>query len=205
MTQKIPAGAAWLLNRFGVPQSNESLMGDLVEERASGRSALWFWWQTSVAIADSVADNLRNHKVQAVRAVVTGWLMNWIWAQVMGIASRHELWRQHEGLYNALSLFSFLLWPAIVGWVVARTHRAQQASMVLAYAASLVMYAIWDLRAHYAQMKECVHCVPDQWDTNLVLACLFVLLTMIGGLSPRPRLGWRRRGHHAQPGGSLPG
>jgi hypothetical protein len=188
VTRKMPAIAAWLLNRFGVPQSNESLMGDLVEESGSGRSALWFWRETIVAIADSVARNLRDHKVLAVRAIATGWLMNLAWGQVLGLASRHELWRRHLGLYDALLLSSFVAWPAMVGWVVARTHRAQQASMVLAYAASLAIVAIWALSVHYSQMKACVECTPDLWDTNLTIDCLLVLLTLIGGLLPRPRL-----------------
>jgi hypothetical protein len=184
---KIPAIAEWLLERCGVPQGNESLMGDLVEERGSGRSAVWFWREAVVAIADSVARDLRDHKLLAVRAVATGWAVNLAWAQVMGVASRHELWRRHMGLYEALFFFTLLVWPAITGWVVARTHRAQQAAMVLAYAASVAISNIWNLSAHYSEMKACVQCTPDLWDTNLVLCCLLVLSTLVGGFLHRPQ------------------
>ena len=183
--QKMPAIAVWLLNRFGVPQNNESLMGDLVEEHGSGRSALWVWRQTAVAIAHTVTRDLRDHKLLTLRAVATGWAVNLAWARIIALASQHELWRKHQGLYNALLSFTFLALPAIGGWLVARTHLAKRGTMVLAYAASLAMYATWYLSANYSQMKACVQCSPDLWDTNLALNCLFLILTLIGGLLPR--------------------
>jgi hypothetical protein len=165
-------------------------MGDLVEERGSGRSALWFWRQTFAAIADSVARDLWEHKLLAVRAVATGWAMNWAWGRVIAAWERHESGRIHYGrAYGQMALFAFtfLVWPAISGWVVALSHRAQQAAMVLAYVASLALYASWDLSAHYSQMKACVPCSPDLWDTNLAVNCIALFLTLIGGFLPRPR------------------
>ncbi len=59
MKSKLPALAEWLLTRFGIPQQNESLMGDLAEESRSGRSALWLWRETMVAIGTTVARDIR--------------------------------------------------------------------------------------------------------------------------------------------------
>jgi hypothetical protein len=49
MKRSAPRLALWLLARF-VPDS-EPLTGDLLEESACGRSALWVWWQVAGAIA----------------------------------------------------------------------------------------------------------------------------------------------------------
>jgi len=64
--------ASWLLEHFGVPQRNEPLIGDLIEEHNSGRSAWWFWRQTFVAVALTAAGDIWNHKLLAVRAIATG-------------------------------------------------------------------------------------------------------------------------------------
>ena len=83
MKSKMPALAEWLLTRFGIPQRNESLMGDLAEESSSGRSALWLWRETAVAIGTTVARDIRNHTVLATRAIATGWALTWGWQQIV--------------------------------------------------------------------------------------------------------------------------
>jgi hypothetical protein len=42
--------ALWLMDRFSVP---DALIGDLVEQRRAGRSAVWLWRQAVVAVLET--------------------------------------------------------------------------------------------------------------------------------------------------------
>jgi len=187
MRSKIPALAEWLLTRFGIPQRNESLMGDLAEESSSGRSAVWLWRETGVAIATMVGRDIRNHKLLAVRAIATGWLLTWSWQRIVllfqppvGVRVQ-TLWA-----WGILLMFTWSFWPAIVGWIIARTHRPQQAAMVLAYSASMVLWALWYLIAHYQEMKS-IHAHPDVFVTNVTVMCAVLICTLAGGFLQKPR------------------
>jgi hypothetical protein len=183
--------AMWLLQKFGVPERNESLIGDLIEERAAGRSTLWLWGQSIAAIADTVTRDLRDHWVLALRAIGTGWaatfLIAFFWEKVAtrGFAWHWKLYRIRPWGYasalllDATDIFvNLVIWPVALGWVVAQTHPARTASMVLALAASVAFCAPW----------VCVQCVPpDAADPSLLLACSGVLGVLVGGLLPQPR------------------
>lgn len=68
--RKPPALATWLLGRFGVPERNAALIGDLCEEFQEGKSSLWYWRQALVAIAEGL-----GHSVRAV--YLTGTMLGW--------------------------------------------------------------------------------------------------------------------------------
>jgi hypothetical protein len=137
-------------------------MGDLIEERAAGRSALWLWGQTAAAIADTVARDLGDHWVLALRAIGTGWLAGFLSGSIL---ARIPLWWLTWNLYVDLALV-LIVWPLACGWIVALTHRTQQAAMVLAFAASVALGYSW------------------MW---YWFGCFQPLCVLIGGLLPIPR------------------
>ncbi len=65
MTPAPPKLALALLNRFG--PDDEALAGDLAEEFAAGRSRLWFWKQTLLAVFD--ASFRGEHEIRPLRLV----------------------------------------------------------------------------------------------------------------------------------------
>jgi hypothetical protein len=52
--------ACWLMHLFSV---DEALTGDLIERRRTGRSAIWFWQQTVMAVAARVASAVHSDPI----------------------------------------------------------------------------------------------------------------------------------------------
>jgi hypothetical protein len=151
-------------------------MGDLVEERGSGRSTLWFWKETLAAIADSVARDLWEHKLLAFRAIGIGWVLLLRTDPVTNYFVRALPWTRAHPLTVALPI-AFFVWPAVAGWLVARTHRSQRAAMVLAFTASIpsvFLPGMWLMTTHFATRK---HRLAE------LLGILFLVMvgTLIGG------------------------
>ena len=71
MNRSIPPRlSTWLLRRFATDHLRESMMGDLIEQYAEGRSAMWYRRQVLTTIAVGVWADLREHKLQAAGAIV---------------------------------------------------------------------------------------------------------------------------------------
>ena len=126
----------WLL------RNNPDLLGDLLEERANGRSKAWLGRQVLAAVGRSMVDQGRRHPFVTLRAAAVS-------SAVYGAALAITLfvygfvfgyffpWSRSE---YALLFVSVDLVPALLaGWVLARTHRAciEPAIVVM-----LVLYAV---------------------------------------------------------------
>ncbi len=69
-----PALATALLELLIPPRTSAGLIGDLVEEHRNGRSWAWYWQQTIMALTMSAFREAREHKYQAISAVVLGYV-----------------------------------------------------------------------------------------------------------------------------------
>jgi hypothetical protein len=139
-----PALATALLELLIPPRTSAALIGDLVEEHRNGRSRAWYWLQTIMALTMSAFREAREHKFQAISAIVLGYLsgasLNYF---STSIAARFF------GGYTAYVLFLLLgfLSAAVSGWIVSRFHSR---AMVLFWAifciiASAVALAVYML------------------------------------------------------------
>jgi hypothetical protein len=127
----------WLLESGGF---DAALAGDLIEERARGRSITWYWRQLLMAAWIGNCNAIRHHKVLAVRAVATGCAVEWVlvfiwnhWVPDLPVFSM---------LQWTVQIAAALLTQVLVGWVIARTHRAQPLPMVLLF---LFCFLTWYL------------------------------------------------------------
>ena len=136
--------SVWLLERLGL---DGALAGDLFEERARGRSTIWYWKQVLFAVWIGIWGAVFSHKVLALRAVATGCAVNAVWL---------FLWSKflHLGLpvsppytrrlmvESVACLLLILLTQTVTGWIVARTHRAFAVPMVVVLATWLVLWYV---------------------------------------------------------------
>jgi hypothetical protein len=158
-----PRFAQWLLQRFGV---SDSVVGDLVERYQRRPSTRWYWRQTIMTIAATVAHVISTHKILATRAVVIGcasqWLLlsllrtpvrnlsgmtgrvMWNWTIEHGFDRLRELWFGGLGGVGGPVFLTVLLVFGTTGWIVGRLHRTQHAALVTLYASFTPLFgAIW--------------------------------------------------------------
>ena len=127
--------AAWMCGRLHL---DTALAGDLLEERAQGRSTLWYWRQVLIAIWLSIWHDIRNHKGLALRAVATGFAIEYLFIYLW-MAQGPDLPLSSTMNWIA-NLTAVLLTQFATGWVVARTHRKHPIPMVFAFLVSFVSW-----------------------------------------------------------------
>jgi hypothetical protein len=139
--------ATWLFECLGL---DGALNGDLREERERGRSAVWYWKQVVIAVWVGMWGVVRDHKVLALRAVVTGvameYLVGYFYTSIFWLAHKFNfMYPTPVSLGNwVIQLSLILLGQGATGWVVARTHRAHQVQMVFAFLTGLILWMGYD-------------------------------------------------------------
>ena len=71
---KPPVVPTWLLERIG-SDSNDAVLGDLIEQYGAGRSRFWYWRQALATVLFSATRDIRAYKLLAFRALVSGWIL----------------------------------------------------------------------------------------------------------------------------------
>ena len=113
----------WLL------RDKPALLGDIVEERSSGRSRAWYWRQIAVAVARSIGTSVRQHPVLMLRALAAAMVTFTVVASAIAVAEGYFYGQFMRWIWMApaslLIVIPMAVIPAFVtGWLVSRTHRA---------------------------------------------------------------------------------
>lgn len=127
-----PALATALLELLIPPRTSAGLIGDLIEEHKNGRSRAWYWQQTIMALTMSAFREVRDHKIQAISAIVLGYLCcaSLIYFSTSA-AARFVVGYKAYLVFLPLGFMS----AAFSGWILSRTHSRP---MVLVFAAFCV-------------------------------------------------------------------
>ena len=184
------ATAAWL---FECLDLDAALLGDLVEERQR-RSAIWYWRQVLFAICAGMWSAIRDHKALALRAVATGFAMEYfvllLWEHLTGPFNGDELPSVTMGTWVWSNLFVVITQTA-TGWVVARTHRAHRIAMVSAFLACFSFrypgpQLFWAIRVlvDWNGIHPAVHPLVVITFVNILL---MVVSNLFGGILAQPK------------------
>lgn len=124
----------WIFDRL---ELDGALAGDLLEERARGRSTFWYWGQVLIAVWSGIWSAVFAHEALSLRAVAAGcavhgvWLLLWMKFLHLGMPAPPP--HTNPELTESIAcLLILLLAPIATGWIVARTHRAAAIPMVVA-------------------------------------------------------------------------
>jgi hypothetical protein len=91
-----PALPTWLLARLLVGQHRDALVGDLVEEYRRGRSSLWYWRQSLIAIVTASTEGAWRHAGLTLGTVLVGVALPRLFVTV----NRWLGWRWNLWLYS---------------------------------------------------------------------------------------------------------
>jgi hypothetical protein len=140
------AMTVWIFDRLDL---DDALAGDLLEERARGRSTLWYWRQVLTAIWTGTWSAVFAHKALALRAVATGCAVNGVWLFLAMKFPHLRLplpppYTKPLLMQSIAYLLALLLAQIATGWIVARTHRAAAIPMVAVFITWLTMWFFID-------------------------------------------------------------
>jgi hypothetical protein len=166
----------------------------LTEQYQRGRSSLWFWRQSLMAILVGAARDLRRDSGQVAHAVLTGLGALVLYGQVSGpltywlgyLVGGNKFWREIWPIQAAIFFPLGLIGGVLAGWIVARFHRSQLAAALLALIALGIA----------VDLPSLLRLAPDAWGypnyryqlaMNLAGLMCMILGTLVGGLSKAPR------------------
>ena len=161
------ARAIVVMERCGV---DESLIGDLVEQHRGGRSALWLWRQTVMAVAARVASAVQSDPtVVGVAAVVVAvaLALPYVWM--------HFLW--HYAV-----MLDMAWYPRSINWLARSSPQALWQVVVFLHPWAWTYMAGW-----CAMLGVIAWCLVRLWPNH---ATLILAVFMLSNVSPSlPSLG----------------
>jgi hypothetical protein len=192
-----PKFSTRLLQRFAISQRRESMAGDLLEQYAEGRSAMWYRRQVLTTIAVAMWADLRGHKLVAAQAIVLWLFATFTVSTLTGSVQQalhpyflsrewpSEFWMRFWLWYDVPFVLVRCIEFMAIGWLIAKFARRHRITMGLICAvAQGLLAAPWGF--HVWNLLQAG--LMPFWDIRLALIfqaiCLFAgypLCLLLGG------------------------
>jgi hypothetical protein len=192
-----PCLATWLLRHLVCGAKRESVVGDLIEQYGRRQSSSWYWWQALTTILATTSQDIRDHKLLAVRAIVAAygfWLLQRLLLGFLMRTMEHQfVWMVPQVIREPAFLVLIDILPAVgMGWIVGRLHRQHRLAMVLAVA----IFTLFFLPPFQVQevLRRVTNALDDPRYVPALLAHLGAMVTMF--VSCSAGCGLSRMGRH---------
>lgn len=199
--RKPPVLATRLL--MNLVATDETLVGDLVEEYQAGRSRVWYWRQVFATVWLQSFQRISAHPVRTLFTIAAGWsalllafftagdrsaeaLAGWVWQWDRPSAYATGFWWPFQITAAVVSYSGFALSAIIVG----RMNKHDGASMLVAYTGSIFVVlaasaAVIEILTRQNGAVPVPHtlfyivsvALPFHWRSGLLLAPMIVLIT----------------------------
>jgi hypothetical protein len=193
-----PHLANWLLEHLTSGPQRESLIGDLYEQLARGRSPRWFWRQAVATIALTASQEIRSHRLLALRGLALSMAVFYfvrIPTSALGqevnrlLLARTPQWvaqyRLHELFRMVLTFESYV----VIGWIIAAVDPQHRVTSVLALLAYLCLFAF----PRYAFTAAVIAPTHQGFAWYLAIEFLMLMAAMWGTLRGAFGMGQPRR------------
>lgn len=163
-----------------------ALAGDLLEERRSGRSSLWYAWQVMAALWQVTVRGARTHAFSTFCAIAIGWIVLQVTDGQLPFSAHPEV--------NEWAARVHLAWPFAAlryfaaGWLVSRVfaERRHRFAMVAAVTLFFVLRAVIEYGVMLwvtLQLPPAVLLVSKRaLVADVILAVVLPVVTLAGGL-----------------------
>lgn len=173
-----PRLATTLLNRFA---ANDPLAGDIQEEYRSGRSVVWYWRQTLMAVAIALLRRGDWHDLFAAHGMLMQCVMLGLVSVCAVFTVKVTAWIVfHEGtaallepgaLREAVRVGLAFAISIVIGGAIARVHAHSRTAAVVAFSTAVTLWAFGNL-----------YLLDGKGNLDSVLPHVVASLVFIGGL-----------------------
>jgi hypothetical protein len=189
--------ALWLLESSRV---EDELAGDLLEERARGRSNLWFWTETLAASWSAMLRTAPIYRRSSLTGALFGLTTSWVLMTAVSQTMLQIGWLTHAVDWQARHYVVLLVagfgCTSVAGWIVARAHRDHPVAALAGFAGFVMTAPIWKLPFLALLYPTMFSASVQPHLTFLILSLVFVAPVSIlvgGGLDAgRARIGASR-------------
>jgi hypothetical protein len=141
MIRRPTSGSGRLLARLVPGHDHDALIGDLYEERARGRSILWYYLQILAAILLGSWKAVRANKGAAIGAIAAGFGFQIAFGNALLLVRLAARWAGYP-VSGIVAEFLQISADMFLGWSLVSLYRSYGVTLLLAFRAAMLAFLL---------------------------------------------------------------